>query len=98
MMHVTLVHVYVLPPSIAGFIEATRENHEASIEEVGNVRFDVLQDPEDPQHFMLYEVYQSPEDAAHHKTTDHYLRWRLRVEGMMAKPRQGIAMDWLFPA
>jgi len=97
-MHVTFVHVYVLQESIGDFIEATRENHEASIEEIGNVRFDVLQDPQDPGHFVLYEVYQSPEDAAHHKTTDHYARWRLRVEEMMAKPRQGIPMAWLFPA
>ena len=58
-MQVTLVHVRVKPESVPAFIEATRLNHEASVQEPGNRRFDVLQDPADPSRFCLYEAYAS---------------------------------------
>lgn len=96
-MNVTLVHVHVLPTCVEAFIEATALNHEGSVKESGNLRFDILQDPEDPNHFILYEVYRSEEDAASHKTTAHYLKWRETVADMMAKPRLGIPMRGLFP-
>ena len=74
-MHVTLVHVRVNPEHIQDFIAATRANHQASVQEPGNLRFDVLQSPEDPGYFLLYEAYRSPRDAAAHKETAHYLKW-----------------------
>ena len=89
-MHVTLVHVKVKPEHIEDFIAATRLNHQASIQECGNVRFDVLQHPEQPACFILYEVYRQPEDAAAHKNSEHYLAWRTTVADWMAEPRQGI--------
>lgn len=89
-MHVTLVHVTVKPEHIADFIAATRLNHQASIQEPGNIRFDVLQMPEQPERFILYEVYRQAEDAAAHKNTAHYLNWRDTVASWMAEPRQGI--------
>ena len=46
-MLVTLVHVHVNPEYIDDFIAASRANHEASIQEPGNLRFDVLQSPDD---------------------------------------------------
>lgn len=96
-MHVTLVHVHVKPDHIDDFITATRHNHEASIREVGNRRFDVLQSPENPRQFVLYEAYVSAEDAAAHKQTAHYLAWRDTVADWMAEPRQGIRYEGLFP-
>ncbi len=96
-MHVTLVHVHVKPESIDEFIAATRLNHEASVQEPGNLRFDVLQQPDDPSRFILYEAYASSEDAAAHKQTAHYAAWRDSVAGMMAEPRQGAPMNCLYP-
>lgn len=96
-MHVTLVHVQVKPEHIDEFIAATRLNHEASICEAGNRRFDVLQSPENSGQFILYEAYASAEDAAAHKQTAHYLTWRDLVADWMAEPRQGIRYDGLFP-
>lgn len=96
-MHVTLVHVRVLPDNIEGFIAACRRNHEASVQEPGNRRFDVLQDPEDAGHFILYEAYAGAADAAAHKQTAHYLAWRETVADWMAAPREGIPMQGLFP-
>lgn len=96
-MHVTLVHVHVKPADIEAFIAASRSNHEASVREPGNRRFDVLQNPEDAGHFILYEAYASAEAAAAHKQTAHYARWRDTVAAMMAAPRQGVPMTGLFP-
>lgn len=97
-MHVTLVHVRVLPDQLDAFLSATRSNHEASVREPGNRRFDVLQDPAEPTRFVLYEAYATPEDAAAHKQTAHYAEWRDTVAGMMAGPRQGVPMTGLYPA
>ncbi len=96
-MHVTLVHVHVKPEHVDDFIAATRANHEGSVREPGNLRFDVLQLAEDGTRFLLYEVYATPEDAAAHKRTPHYLAWRDRVTDWMASPRQGIAYREIFP-
>jgi len=97
-MHVTIVHVWVKPEHIAAFTEASRLNHDASVQEPGNRRFDVLQDAEDPAKFVLYEAYASAEDAAAHKQTQHYLTWRETVADMMAQPRLGVAHKGLYPA
>ncbi len=96
-MHVTLVHVHVLPDQVDAFVAATRANHQASIQESGNRRFDVLQSPDDPSRFILYEAYVSAADAAAHKETTHYLVWRDAVADLMAEPRRGEAMNGLFP-
>jgi len=96
-MHVTLVHVWVKPDHIQDFIEASRDNHLHSIQESGNCRFDILQSPEQENHFILYEAYDSSASAAAHKDTRHYLKWRETVAPWMEKPRQGVAMNGLYP-
>ncbi|MEO0489325.1 MAG: antibiotic biosynthesis monooxygenase [Cyanobacteria bacterium J06659_2] len=96
-MIVTCVHVYVKPEHVQDFITATRLNHENSIQEPENERFDVLQDPEDSTHFILYEAYQSKAGAAAHKETTHYSTWRETVASWMAKPRQGIPYTVVAP-
>ncbi|MBL8414377.1 MAG: antibiotic biosynthesis monooxygenase [Propionivibrio sp.] len=97
-MHVTLVHVRVRPEDVDAFIAATQANHQASVAEPGNRRFDVLQAPDDPARFILYEAYATVTDAAAHKETAHYLAWREAVAGMMAEPRRGEPMNGLLPA
>lgn len=97
-MYVTIVHVHVKENHINDFIEASRLNHEASIKENGNRRFDILQQDEDPTRFVLYEAYNSQEDAAAHKNTAHYNTWRETVQDWMASPRQGIIHNGLYPA
>jgi autoinducer 2-degrading protein len=96
-MHTTIVHVSVKPDHIHDFIEACRLNHEASIQEPGNRRFDVLQSADDPARFVLYEAYSDANEAAKHKETAHYLKWRDTVADWMAEPRQGIPYKGLYP-
>ncbi len=96
-MIVTCVHVYVKPEHVEDFIRATRMNHENSVKEPMNLRFDVLQSSEDPTRFLLYEAYESEEGAAAHKQTEHYLTWRKSVEQWMAKPRHGVPYKGIAP-
>ena len=96
-MHVTLVHVHVKPEHVDAFVAATRANHEGSVREPGNLRFDILERADDPTRFVLYEVYATPEAAAAHKSMPHYLTWRDRVADWMASPREGVSYRALFP-
>ncbi len=96
-MHVTLVHVRVRPEHVAVFIDATRANHEASIREPGNVRFDVLRSVDDPTAFILYEAYVDEDAARAHKETPHNAEWRDTVVDWMAEPRHGVRYDGLLP-
>jgi len=97
-MHVTLVHVHVVAKYVDDFIAATKANHEASIKEPGNRRFDILQSADDPTRFVLYEAYASAQDAQAHKQTKHYFTWRDTVADWMATPRSGVQYTGLFPA
>jgi (4S)-4-hydroxy-5-phosphonooxypentane-2,3-dione isomerase len=96
-MVVTAVMVQVKPDSISPFMEATVKNHEASVREPGNLRFDVLQSVDDPSRFMLYEAYENEEAAATHKKTAHYLEWKKTVEDWMQKPRTGMPYTVIRP-
>ena len=96
-MHTTLVHMRVKPEYLVPFIEACLLNHEASIREPGNMRFDFLQDPDDLTRFIFYEAYRTADDAAAHKNTPHYATWRDTVADMMAEPRRGERLEGLLP-
>ena len=95
---VTMVYVHVKPEHISDFIESIRPNHEGSVREPGNLRFDILQSVDDPARFIAYEAYVDEYSAWAHKETPHYLRWRDQVAGWMAEPRQGVRYEGLFPA
>lgn len=89
-MIVTCVYIHVKAGYQDRFIEATTANHLEAVKEKGNLRFDLIQQEDDPQSFMLYEAYESEESAAAHKRTPHYLVWRDAVENMMSEPRKGV--------
>jgi len=96
-MLIVLVHVHVKPDYIDAFREASLENARNSIEEPGIARFDVLQDNEDPTHFILNEVYRDGDAPTAHKETAHYAQWRDTVAGMMARPRRAVKLTNHFP-
>jgi autoinducer 2-degrading protein len=91
------VHVHVKPEALEEFIRVSAENHLESVKEPGNLRFDFVQQADDPTRFLLYEAYESEETAAAHKNTPHYMRWRERVQDMMAEPRKGVKYIFIQP-
>jgi quinol monooxygenase YgiN len=96
-MHILVVTVHVKQEAVEAFKTAIRDNAQASILEPGVVRFDVLQQADDPTSFILYEVYHSASDHLKHRESAHYLRWKDAVVEMMAEPRQGIRYINLVP-
>ena len=96
-MLIVLVHVHVKPDCIEAFREASLENARNSIEEPGIARFDILQDNDDPNRFILNGVYRDAEAPAAHKETAHYAAWRDTVADMMAEPRRAVKLTNHFP-
>jgi autoinducer 2-degrading protein len=96
-MIVTCVYVNVKSGEIERFIEATVANHLESLKEPGNLRFDFIQQADDPCRFMIYEAYESDEAAAAHKNTAHYHNWRDTVKELMAEPRHGVKYNIIEP-
>ena len=96
-MFVRLVHVHVKPEQVGAFVEATRLNHDGSVREPGNVRFDVLRSVDEPDRFVLYEWYVDEAAAAAHKATPHYAAWQAAVADWLVEPRVAVRYDGLFP-
>ena len=96
-MIVTCVYVNVKPDSLPDFINASLLNHRGSVEEPGNLRFDFVQQADDPCRFMFYEAYESEDAAKAHKDTVHYKEWRDTVADWMVKPRMGVKHTILYP-
>jgi quinol monooxygenase YgiN len=97
-MLIVQVYIHVLPDAISAFREASLDNAQHSVREPGIVRFDVLQQEDDPTRFQLIEIYRTPDAPAAHKATAHYARWRDTVEPMMAEPRRSTKFRAAFPA
>lgn len=97
-MLIVHVHVRVRPEQIEAFRAASLANARASVQEPGVVRFDVIQQEDDPARFVLVEVYRTVEATAQHKETAHYARWRDAVAEMMAEPRSSVKYANRFPA
>jgi (4S)-4-hydroxy-5-phosphonooxypentane-2,3-dione isomerase len=96
-MIAAIVHIHVKDGFTDQFIEASIDNHLHSVQEDGNLRFDILQHKDNPSKFTFYEVYRSEEDVQKHRETDHYKRWRAAADPIMATPRFGVAHDVLAP-
>ena len=96
-MLIVHVLVHVKPDCVDAFRHATLVNAHASVEEAGIVRFDVIQQQDDPTRFVLVEVYRTPDDPARHKETAHYAVWRDAVADMMAEPRTSVKYENVFP-
>lgn len=72
------VHVFigVKEEYVVQFKEATIENARNSYEESGVVRFEVLQQQDEPGKFVLEEIYLSSDDQLKHRATEHYKKWK----------------------
>ncbi|HEX7561177.1 MAG TPA: antibiotic biosynthesis monooxygenase [Candidatus Humimicrobiaceae bacterium] len=94
-----IVHVFcsVKPEMVGAFKEATVKNASNSIKEPGVIRFDLLQQQDDPAKFVISEVYKSAEAIAAHKETAHYAEWSQYAEPMLAEPRSRMLYNNIFP-
>jgi|SRR5450755_1120942 autoinducer 2-degrading protein len=86
-MHILIVQARVKAEFIDAFKQATAINAENSAKEPGVARFDLLQQQDDGQRFVLYEVYRDASAPAKHKETAHYKAWVEQVSHMFEEPR-----------
>jgi quinol monooxygenase YgiN len=96
-MFVVHVFIHVKPGCAEDFKSATLANARNSVQEPGIARFDFIEQIDDPNRFVLVEVYRTHEDAAKHKETSHYMVWRDTVSHMMAEPRSSIKFTNIAP-
>ena len=96
-MLIVHVFVHVKPGAVDAFAAATLENARNSVQESGVIRFDVIQQDDDPTRFELIEIYRTQEAAAAHKATAHYAAWRDAVAPLMAEPRSSTKYRAIFP-
>jgi quinol monooxygenase YgiN len=95
-MLVVMVQARVKTDCVEAFKQASLDNASHSVQEPGCVRFDVVQQNDDPTRFLLHEVYRDESAAAAHKLTGHYARWRDAVAPMMAEPRTSVKYTDVF--
>lgn len=89
-----IVSIDVKPEAVEPFIAATLANARGTRTEPGNLRFDVLRAPDNPNQFTLYEVYISDDAIAAHRVSAHYQQWAAAVEPLLAAPR---TRAWVAP-
>eukprot|EP01084_Bolivina_argentea_P120693 213980_1 len=91
------VFVHVKKENVKEFIDASIENAKESVKEDGVFRFDLIQDNDDEQRFMLVEVYKNNNAPAQHKQTKHYKKWKESVAPWMESPRSAKKYTDIFP-
>jgi autoinducer 2-degrading protein len=95
-MQVLSVSIQVKPENVDEFVAAMLENARGSRTEPGNLRYDLLRDDDDPNHFLLYEVYRDAEALEAHRTTPHFQKWAATVEPWLAAPRTRVRAKPMF--
>ena len=86
-MFVLMVNVHVKPEHRDAFIGAIAANaHATSTQEPGCLRFDVVQDGEDPNRFFFYEVYRTEADLEAHRQTAHFQQYITGSQQWSAEP------------
>ena len=72
-----VVTIRIQPPHREAFMDAMLDDASHSVQdEPGCLRFDVLEDVDDPNQIYLYEVYRNEEALEAHRQAPHFLRWK----------------------
>ena len=81
-LHVT---VQVKSEHLAEFLEAVRHDAvHSEKDEPGCLRFDVVQDHEDPNRFYYYEVYKDEAALEGHRQTPHFKLYAEKTKNWLA--------------
>jgi len=76
-MFVVIVKMQVKPDLVGEFKDAIVKNAELSVQrDWGCVRFDVLQQQDDPTLWILYEVYEKEQAWVDHRASAHFLAFK----------------------
>jgi quinol monooxygenase YgiN len=75
MSFVLQVDIRIRPDSVDDFMAKLADNAAAARREPGCRQFDVVVDPKDPSHVMLYEVYDSEAAFEQHQQTPAFKKY-----------------------
>ena len=92
-----MVTVSVKEERRAEFLEVLAADAAGTRAEPENLRFDLLQDEEDPLKFYFYSVYKSAAGLDAHRETPHYKAWAdFRASGgiVSQEAAKASAVDW----
>eukprot|EP01086_Lenisia_limosa_P008496 TRINITY_DN3005_c0_g1_i2.p1 TRINITY_DN3005_c0_g1~~TRINITY_DN3005_c0_g1_i2.p1 ORF type:complete len:204 (-),score=37.64 TRINITY_DN3005_c0_g1_i2:121-732(-) len=64
--------IYTLPDKVADAEHVLKQLAQYARQEPGNIRFDLLQDSEDPTHFTILEQFKSAAAYDQHTASSHY--------------------------
>jgi len=90
------VTIHVRPEHADEFVAATLANARGTRTEPGNLRFDVLRSEDDPNHFLLDEVFRDEAAIAAHRAAPHYQAWAAAIEPWLAEPRTRVRSRPIF--
>lgn len=80
-MFVIVAPIQIKPGFKDRFIEEMIGDAKGSVnDEPGCLRFDVIQDREDPNRIWLYEVYKDEAAFGEHEKAPHFIKWRDAVK------------------
>ena len=85
-MFVIIAPIQIKEGHREAFIEAMIDDAKGSIEnELGCLRFDVIQDGSDENRIWLYEVYVDEAAFQEHLKAPHFIKWRDTVKDWFAE-------------
>ena len=91
-MHIVFANIHALPERREDYLQALLTHAENTRAEPGCVRFDVLQDNDDPNCFRLYEVYQTRQHMTRMgRTPASQQRWKKSLHGKRSLPSSTLA-------
>eukprot|EP00557_Chaetoceros_sp_GSL56_P001691 CAMPEP_0176504200 /NCGR_PEP_ID=MMETSP0200_2-20121128/15793_1 /TAXON_ID=947934 /ORGANISM="Chaetoceros sp., Strain GSL56" /LENGTH=110 /DNA_ID=CAMNT_0017903589 /DNA_START=91 /DNA_END=423 /DNA_ORIENTATION=- len=70
-----MVDAEIKPDRLEEFLDIIEKDAIGSRSEPGCIRFDVVQNQENPCKFFFYEVYQDAEAVKFHKEQPHFALW-----------------------
>ena len=86
-MYVLMVTIKIKPEHKEAFMESMLGDAVGSVRnEPGCLRFDVMQDEEDPNKIYLHEVYKDRAAFDAHLQAPHFIKWRDAVADWFAEP------------
>ena len=83
-----LIHanLQVKPDQEQAFLEEAKVLIQASREEAGNIRYDLMKSTEQAGHFTMVEVWEDAEAIAAHNKSEHFTAFGQKASAFMAAP------------
>jgi len=89
-MFVLQVDIRIKPENVESFMKKVSENAAAARKEPGCRQFDVLVDPNDTTHVMLYEVYSDEKAFEAHQQTLHFKKYLAEAVPLLASRQRHV--------